>query len=113
MLAAGQLRGYAEESVCAGREGRRVAAGHWLLHARDGNCADRGGGDCDHRGGRVPDRENDPEVQGRGRREEGKEGCFQDQGGKQGGEGVIVVVSLLYLKTKVCDFRMCKFLKEH
>ena len=113
MRSAGQLRGQPEESVCAGREGRRVAAGHWLLHARDGNCAACGGGDHRHRGGRVPDRENDPEVQGRRRREEGKEGCLQDQGGKQGGEGVIVVVCLLYLETKVSDFRMCKFLKEH
>ena len=113
MRSAGQLRGNAEESVCAGREGRRVAEGHRFLYVRNDDRFDRGGGDCHHRGGRLPDRENDPEVQGRGRREEGKEGCFQDQGGKQGGEGVIVVVCLLYLETKVSDFRMCKFLKEH
>ena len=50
-----------------------MAEGVGLLHARAGDRADRGGGDCHHRGGRLPDRENDPEVQGRGRREEGKE----------------------------------------
>ena len=108
MRSAGQLRGQPEESLRAGREGRRVAEGFGLLHARDGDRFDRGGGDCHHRGGRLPDRENDPQVQGRRRREEGKEGCLQDQGGKQGGEGVIVVVCLLYLKTKVGAFRMCK-----
>ena len=108
-----QLRGQPEESLRAGREGRRVAEGHWLLHARNGDRFDRGGCDYYHCDCRLPDRENDPQVQGRRRREEGKEGCLQDQGGKQGCEGVIVVVYLLYLNTKVSDFRMCKLEKGH
>ena len=54
----GQLRGYAEESMRVGSEGRRVAEGFGHLHARDGDCSDRGGGDCHHCCGGVPAAQN-------------------------------------------------------
>ena len=87
MFSAGQLCGYAEESVRAGQEGRRVAEGDGILHAGVRDCGDCGCRDYRDCGGGVDSvavaqdegcwwREGKERRSQEGRSEEdGNEGC--------------------------------------
>lgn len=71
-----------------------MAEGFGLLHARDGDCADRGGGDHHHCRGRVPADENGSYCEGCGRREgqeDGEEGCAEEDQ-YEGCEGLVCLL---------------------
>ena len=86
MLDAGQLHWYAEACLRAGSDGRRVAEGFGLLHARDDDRYSGGGGDHHHCGCRVPADENGQEGEGCWRSEEREEVDQVGEGVREGQE---------------------------